>query len=145
VEFDSYFPYFITNKHGQPLHLMLKGATVFPACRVCALVTYLGAATALGLPFVGRHHSGLDDCKTIVQIVQYLLKLGMFCPSLLLSFPAGWGSCVSVVNTDLLRAGHVFDQPTKIEKPFDPLEESWNKVPPPVGGRITAPPPHKHV
>jgi inhibitor of KinA sporulation pathway (predicted exonuclease) len=77
VEFDRYFPYFITNKHGQPLHLMLK---------------------ALGLPFVGRHHSGLDDCKTIVQIVQYLLKLG-----------------------------HVFDQPTKIEKPFDPLEESWNK------------------
>jgi len=77
VEFDRYFPYFITNKHGQPLHLMLK---------------------ALGLPFVGRHHSGLDDCKTIVQIVQYLLKLG-----------------------------HVFDNPTKIEKPFDPYEESWNK------------------
>jgi inhibitor of KinA sporulation pathway (predicted exonuclease) len=77
VEFDRYFPYFITNKHGQPLHLMLK---------------------ALGLPFVGRHHSGLDDCKTIIQIVQTLLKLG-----------------------------HVFDNPTKIEKTFDPYEESWNK------------------
>ena len=30
---------------------------------------------AYNLSFVGRHHSGLDDCKTIAQIVKILLQL----------------------------------------------------------------------
>merc|ERR1712115_204372 len=30
---------------------------------------------AFDLPFVGRHHSGLDDCKTIAQVVKVLLQL----------------------------------------------------------------------
>jgi hypothetical protein len=37
VEFDRYFPYFITNKHGQPLHLMLKGRP----CVVCVWVWWV--------------------------------------------------------------------------------------------------------
>jgi hypothetical protein len=87
-------------------------------------------AAALGLPFVGRHHSGLDDCKTIIQIVQTLLKLGISPP------PGLQRSTFFVLRSPLsvLRGltwsapGHVFDNPTKIEKTFDPYEESWNKV-----------------
>jgi hypothetical protein len=30
---------------------------------------------AFDLSFVGRHHSGLDDCKTIAQVVKVLLQL----------------------------------------------------------------------
>ena len=141
VEFDRYFPYFITNKHGQPLHLMLRGKGS-PACNPppprisllwVVLIVHVFVSTwhdvhgipALGLPFVGRHHSGLDDCKTIVQIVQYLLKLGTSLP-----LPLSPEVAVSLTPLGWMDgwAGHVFADPTKIEKDFDPFEESWNKV-----------------
>jgi len=77
VEFERFFPYFITKKQGQSLGHILQ---------------------AFGLPFVGHHHSGLDDCKTIVQAVRCLINLG-----------------------------HVFDKPIE-NKNFDPLSQEWNMV-----------------
>jgi inhibitor of KinA sporulation pathway (predicted exonuclease) len=45
----------------------------FPPSFKPSLITLLNA---VGLQVVGQHHRGLDDCKTIAQIVQLLLKLG---------------------------------------------------------------------
>eukprot|EP00026_Physarum_polycephalum_P015014 Phypoly_transcript_15593.p1 GENE.Phypoly_transcript_15593~~Phypoly_transcript_15593.p1 ORF type:complete len:252 (+),score=34.54 Phypoly_transcript_15593:86-841(+) len=36
-----------------------------------------GMLKQLGLPLVGRHHSGIDDCKNIWQIVRCLIEKGL--------------------------------------------------------------------
>jgi len=49
---------------------------------------------AFQLELIGKHHSGIDDCKSIVQIVQLLLSLG-----------------------------HKFDSPSKIPEDYNPKED----------------------
>lgn len=53
-EFRHFYAWFNFLKRGPPLHVMLR---------------------AFNLDFVGRHHSGLDDCMTIAQIVKVLLQI----------------------------------------------------------------------
>ena len=77
--------------------------------------------SALGLEFVGRHHSGLDDCKSIVQVVKKLVKSGNASYSLLHS------RLHPTLTLPLLPLGHVFAQPTAIEESYDPTgDDSWN-------------------
>ena len=56
-EFRALYPWFSFSNKEPPLFVMLK---------------------AFGLDFIGRHHSGLDDCKTICQIAKLMLQLGMY-------------------------------------------------------------------
>lgn len=53
-EFRHFYPWFGFLKRNPPLYIMLN---------------------AFGLEFIGRHHSGLDDCKSIAQVVKVLLQL----------------------------------------------------------------------
>ncbi len=54
-EFRNFFPWFFFKKTEPSLHIMVQ---------------------ALQLEFVGRHHSGLDDCLTIIEVVKRLVTLG---------------------------------------------------------------------
>lgn len=53
-EFRQFYAWFPFLRRGPPLSVMIK---------------------AFGLKFFGRHHSGLDDCKSISQVVRVLLQL----------------------------------------------------------------------
>jgi inhibitor of KinA sporulation pathway (predicted exonuclease) len=56
-EFRVLYPWFQFSNKEPPLFVMLK---------------------AFGLDFIGRHHSGIDDCRTICQIAKLMLQLGMY-------------------------------------------------------------------
>jgi len=81
------------------------------------------ARAAFGLPFVGHHHSGLDDCKTIVQAVRCLINLGRLLPTTLIPPPMADTRCPHAHTVP----GHVFDKPIE-NKNFDPLSQEWNMV-----------------
>jgi inhibitor of KinA sporulation pathway (predicted exonuclease) len=78
IEYTKCFPYFYY-KNGPPLHSMLKSCN---------------------LQFVGRHHCGIDDCKTIALMIKRLITLR-----------------------------HEFKEPTIISEDYDPLVDTatWNK------------------
>lgn len=72
-EFRKFLPWFPFRQSEPSLHTMLR---------------------ALNLDFVGKHHSGIDDCYSIAQIVGIMIK-----------------------------KGHKFDNPTLIPDEYDPLKD----------------------
>jgi hypothetical protein len=68
---------------------------------------------ALSLEFVGRHHSGLDDCYSILQVVEALLQRG--------TISCGIIVCNAIDNYD---TGHQFAEPTKIPADYDHTTDS---------------------
>ena len=75
---------------------------------------------AYNLSFVGRHHSGLDDCKTIAQIVKILLQLRK------IFFDIFVLNSSNSLTTTLLPDPNTFTHPKAVSADYDPNKDnSW--------------------